>query len=220
MTTPKKADKVKIPDANFNLVMPPVETGGSSILMIGSTRSGKSTALKHILDKYFAKHCGVLFSQSAKADAYKNMKYPNIPLSVPYIPELVHDAYLINKDTKNHYPFLFILDDQPLVRSDKELLKLTTIYRNSGISSITCCQNLGMLNPTCRSNINFIMLFKLNNTEAIEKTIKTFLRGYLPQGWNYDKKIEWYKSQTEDHHFIFIDNLAGTIARCKIDLDD
>ena len=76
-----------------------------------------------------------------------------------------------------------------------------------------------MLNPTCRSNINFILLFKLNNTEAIEKTIKTFLRGYLPQGWNYDTKIDWYKRMTDNHHFIFIDNLEGTIQRCKIDID-
>lgn len=210
--------ETNIPDAPFLLEMPDVATGGCSILMIGSTRSGKSTALKHIMDKYFKKHVGVLFSQSINANAYKDMNYPLIAKSGAFIPELIHDMYSINKETKNHYPFLVIIDDCPLVRSDKELLKLTTIYRNSGLSSIVCCQNLGMLNPTCRSNINFIMLFKLNNTEAIEKTIKTFLRGYLPQGWNYDTKIDWYKRTTEDHHFIFLDNLAGTIFRCKIDV--
>jgi hypothetical protein len=209
---------VNIPDATFELDLPAVETGGCSVLMIGSTRSGKSTALKFIIDNYFKKHCGVLFSQSAKANAYKDMKYPLIPLSSAFIPELIHDAYVINKETKNHYPFLFIIDDCPLVRSDKELLKLATIYRNSGLSSIVCCQAISMLNPTVRSNINFVLLFQLNNTEMIEKTIKTFLRGYLPQGWNLDKKIEWYKSQTTDHHFLFIDNLHGTIQRCKIDL--
>ena len=208
----------QILDATFELDLPAVETGGCSVLMIGSTRSGKSTALKCIIDNYFKKHCGVLFSQSAKANAYKDMKYPLIPLSSAFIPELIHDAYVINKETKNHYPFLFIIDDCPLVRSDKELLKLATIYRNSGLSSIVCCQAISMLNPTVRSNINFILLFQLNNTEMIEKTIKTFLRGYLPQGWNFDKKIEWYKSQTVDHHFLFIDNLHGTIQRCKIDL--
>jgi hypothetical protein len=210
--------ETNIPDAPFLLEMPDVATGGCSILMIGSTRSGKSTALKHIMDKYFKKHVGVLFSQSINANAYKDMNYPLIAKSGAFVPELIHDMYSINKETKNHYPFLVIIDDCPLVRSDKELLKLTTIYRNSGLSSIVCCQNLGMLNPTCRSNINFIMLFKLNNTEAIEKTIKTFLRGYLPQGWNYDTKIDWYKRTTEDHHFIFLDNLAGTIFRCKIDV--
>jgi hypothetical protein len=210
--------QTSIPDATFQLDLPAVETGGCSVLMIGSTRSGKSTALKWIIDNYFKKHCGVLFSQSAKANAYKDMKYPLIPLSSAFIPELIHDAYVINKETKNHYPFLFIIDDCPLVRSDKELLKLATIYRNSGLSSIVCCQAISMLNPTVRSNINFVLLFQLNNTEMIEKTIKTFLRGYLPQGWNFDKKIEWYKSQTADHYFLFIDNLHGTIQRCKIDL--
>jgi len=207
---------INIPDKPFKLILPPVETGGCSILMVGSTRSGKSTALEHILDTYFKKHIGVLFSQSVKANAYKNMNYPLIVKSGQYIPELIHDMYSINKEINNHYPFLSIIDDCPLVRSDKELLKLTTIYRNSGLSSITCCQNLGMLNPTCRSNINFVMLFKLNNTEAIEKTIKVFLRGYLPNSWNYDKKIEWYKKTLEDYHFLLIDNLNGTIQRCKI----
>jgi hypothetical protein len=207
-----------IPDKPFILEMPDVETGGCSILMIGSTRSGKSTALKHILDNYFKKHLGVLFSQSAKANAYKDMNYPLIPKSSAFMPELIHDMYVINKETKNYYPFIVIIDDCPLVRNDKELLKLTTIYRNSGLSSITCCQNLGMLNPTCRSNINFVMLFKLNNTEACEKTIKTFLRGYLPQGWNYDQKIKWYQEQTAEHHFLLIDNLNGTIQRCKVDI--
>jgi hypothetical protein len=211
-------DKSKIVDTEFKLEMPPVETGGCSILMVGSTRSGKSTALKWIMDNYFKKHCGVLFSQSIKAHAYKDFNYPLLAKGCAYVPEIIQDFYKINKETNNHYPFLVVIDDHPLVRSDKELLKLTTIYRNSGISSITCVQNLGMLNPTCRSNINFVMLFHLNNTEAIERTIKVFLRGYLPQGWNYDKKIEWYKTITQDHHFLFIDNLNGTIARCKINI--
>jgi hypothetical protein len=217
MDAPKER-QAKIVDKPFQLVLPPVATGGASLMMVGSTRSGKTTALKHILDKYFPKHLGCLFSQSVKADAYKDMNYPLLVKSTPYIPELIHDAYVINKETKNHYPWLFIIDDHPLVKTDKELLKLCTIYRNSGISSITCCQNLGMLNPTCRSNINFVMLFHLNNTEAIEKTIKVFLRGYLPASWNYDKKIEWYSQTTKDHHFLLINNLEGTICRCKIQI--
>lgn len=211
--------KVKIPDASFVLKMPPVETGGCSIMMVGSTRSGKSTALKYILDNYFKKHCGVVFSQSIKAHAYKDFNYPLLAKGCAYLPEIIHDFYAINKETNNHYPFLVVIDDHPLVRSDKELLKLTTIYRNSGISSITCVQTLSLLNPTCRSNINFVMLFKLNSTEQIERTIKVFLRGYLPQNWNYEKKIAWYKEATENHYFLFIDNLAGTICRCRIDID-
>ena len=170
-----------IPDKPFGLDLPPVETGGCSILMLGSGRSGKTTALKHILDKYFKQHCGVIFSQSARAQAYQHMKYPLLPLSSCFIPELMNDAYRINKDTKNHYPFLFVLDDCPLVKNDKELLKMLTIYRNSGISGVVCVQSPTLLNPTCRSNFTFVMLFKQNTTEQIEQTIKGFLRGYFPK---------------------------------------
>lgn len=207
-----------IPDKPFVLNMPPVDTGGCSILMLGSGRSGKTTALKYILDKYFKPHIGVIFSQSAKAQAYQHMKYANLPLSCAFVPQLMNDAYHINKETKNHYPFLFVLDDCPLVKNDKELLKMLTIYRNSGISGIVCVQSPTLLNPTCRSNFTFSMLFKQNTTEQIEQTIKGFLRGYFPKDWNYEKKIEWYRQATDDHHFILIDNWAGTIQRCKIDL--
>jgi hypothetical protein len=207
-----------IPDKPFVLTPPPVDTGGCSILMLGSGRSGKTTALKYIMDKYFKKHVGVLFSQSAKAQAYAHMNYPLVPLSCVYIPELMNDAYHINKETKNHYPFLFVLDDCPLVKNDKQLLKLLTIYRNSGISGVVCIQSPTLINPTSRSNFTFTMLFKQNSTEQIEQTIKSYLRGYFPQGWNYEDKIAWYKAATDDHHFIFIDNWAGTIQRCKIDL--
>ena len=220
MTAKSEDISKRIPDAPFLLEMPPVESGGCSILMIGSGRSGKTTALKYILDKDFKKHLGVIFSQSAKAEAYRHMKYPLLPLSVCYLPELMRDAFLINKDTKNHYPWLFVLDDQPLVKNDKELLKLTTIYRNSGISGIVCIQSPTLVNPTCRSNFTFILLFRLNSTEQIEQTIKMYMRGVFPPGKNYDWKIAEYKRLTADHHFIFLDNWAGTITRCRLDLSE
>jgi hypothetical protein len=207
---------VKIEDKEFSLELPDVRTGGCSILMVGGTRAGKSTALKHILDNYFKVHCGILFSQSARADAYKDMNYKFIRKSKVWIPELVRAMYKINSEINNYYPFITIIDDCPLIRNDKELLKLATIYRNSGMSSITSVQVIGMLPPTVRANLNFVMLFKCNNTEATEKTIKAFLRGYLPQGWNFDRKIKWYNDMTQDHYFLFIDNLNGTICRCKI----
>ena len=212
--------EVQILDRPFMLNMPPVETGGCSILLLGSGRSGKTTALKYIIDNYFKKHIGVIFSQSAKADAYKNMKYPNLPLSSVFIPQLMNDAYHINKETKNHYPFLFVLDDCPLVKNDKELLKLLTIYRNSGISGCVGVQSPTLLNPTCRSNFTFVCLFHNNTQEQTEQVIKGWLRGYFPKGWSYDDKCRWFNENTKDHHFIFIDNYAGTIQRCKIDLDE
>lgn len=210
---------MNIPDAEFVLTPPdPKTTGGCSILMIGSGRSGKTTCLKHILDKYFKGHIGALFSESARAPAYADMKYPGLPLCSCYVPELVNSSYRINKELKNHYPFLYVLDDCPLAKNDKQLLKLLTIYRNSNISGIICVQTPTLLNPTVRSNFTFVLLFKLNTTEQIEAVIKGYLRGCFPQGWNYDQKIEWYKRMMEDHHFLFLNNLDGTIHRCKLDI--
>ena len=187
--------------------------------MVGSGRSGKTTALKYIIDHYFKKHCGVIFSNSSKATAYKEMNYPLIPLSNAYVPELVHDAYCINKETKNHYPFLFVLDDVPLAKNDKELLKTMTIYRNSGISCIHGVQTPTLVSPTCRSNYTFYMLFKCNSSEQIENICKFFLRGYFPNTWSMNKKVAWYRENTEDHKFIFVDNWGATVQRCKIDLE-
>ena len=211
--------KPVIPDKPFQLLMPPVETGGCSILMIGSGRSGKTTALKWILDEYFKKHVGAIFSQSAKAEAYRNMKYPLLPLSSAYIPDLIHDSYRINKETSNHYPFLYVLDDVPLAKNDKELMKTLTIYRNSGISCIQCVQTPTLVSPTCRSNFTFTLLFKCNSTEQCENVCKFFLRGYFPPKTVMEEKIRQFRAWTEDHHFIFIDNWNGTIQRCKIDLE-
>ncbi len=214
-----KQPKLKIEDKAFQLEMPPVESGGCSILMLASGRAGKTTALKYIIDHYFQKHIGAIFSESARAEAYKNMKYPLLPLSSCYIPELVNASYRINKDTKNHYPFFYCIDDCPLVKNDKELLKLLSIYRNSGVSCAVCVQSPTLLNSTVRSNFTIVMLGAQNSTEKIEQTIKAYLRGYFPQGMNYDQKIAAYKELTSDHHFILINNWTGEMFRTKIDLD-
>jgi GTPase SAR1 family protein len=204
----------------FELEMPPVESGGCSILMLASGRAGKTTALKYIIEKYFKKHCGAIFSESAKAPAYQHMKYPLLPLSSCFIPKIINTAYKINKETKNHYPFLFVLDDCPLVKNDKEILKLLSIYRNSAVSGIICVQSPTLLNNTVRSNFTIVMLGAQNSTEKIEQTIKAYLRGYFPDSWNYEKKIAWYRQQTADHHFLLINNWTCEVFRTKIDLND
>jgi hypothetical protein len=216
MPTPLQPDTIV--DAPFELQLPDTKTGGASVLMIGSTRCGKTTALKYILKKYFKEHIGVVFSESARSPAYADMKNKNLPLSSAWVPELIKDMYKINKEVKNHYDFMVILDDMPSVKFDKELLKLTTIYRNSNLSSICCVQSPSLLTPTQRSNFNFVLLFKSNTTAQTEANIKAYLRGVFPETANYEMKIRAMTQMLEDHHFIFLDNLNGTIQRCKIDL--
>jgi hypothetical protein len=191
------------------------ENGGVSVALLGSTRSGKTTFLKYLLDKHFAKHLKVLMSNSIHAPIYKDMK--DMVKSPLYIPKLVKEGYMINKETKNHYDFLYILDDIVTGKFDKELLKLLAIYRNSNMSAIISIQSPILLNSATRGNLNYVLLGRMNSEEQIEKTIKMYLTSYL-DGRNMTEKIKNYKALTEDHYWIVINNLDGSVYRTKLKL--
>jgi hypothetical protein len=188
------------------------KNGGLSICFLGSTRSGKTTFLKYLVDKWFGKHFKVLMSNSIHNPIYNDMK--DLVKSPLYIPKLVKEGYDINKNTKNHYDFLYILDDVVSAKFDKELLKLLAIYRNSNLSCIISIQSPVLLNSATRGNLNYVLLGRMNSDEQIEKTIKMYLTSYL-DGKMTDK-IRKYRELTENHYWIVINNLTGEVYRTKI----
>jgi hypothetical protein len=96
------------------------------------------------------------------------------------------------------------------------MLKLLALYRNSGMSAIVVGQSPVMLNATGRSNCNHVVLFYQNTDQRIEDTIKAYLRSYFPRFLSMEEKIRLYRLLTEDHAFLWINNLDGTIHRCKL----
>jgi hypothetical protein len=201
-----------IEDRKLTLEFPPQKTGGVSFGLIGSTRSGKTTLLKYILEKYFEKSITILMSNSIHAPIYKEID--DCVKSPVYSPRIIKEGYEINRKTNNHYPFLYVLDDVVDKKFDKELLKLLTIYRNSGLSTIICVQSPILLNSASRGNINFVCLGRLNSDESIERVVRMYLMSYLPG--RIEDKIRAYKSMTEGHHFILVNNLSGDVTRFKI----
>lgn len=204
----------RIEDRKLDVELPPQKTGGASFCMIASTRAGKTTMLKHILETYFSKHIPVLMSNSIHAPIYKEIE--DCLKSPVYSPRIIKEGYEINRKTNNHYPFLYILDDVVDKKFDKELLKLLTIYRNSGLSAIISLQSLKLMNTACRGNINFVLLGRLNSDEAIEQVVRAYLMTYLPG--KVEEKVKMYKMMTENHHFIVVDNLTGEVFRTKISI--
>ena len=188
---------------------------GLCVGMVGSGRAGKTTCLSHILQNYFRKHIGVLFTGSPQIDAYKNM---DILQCDRFLPQVSKDMYAINKETKNHYNFLVVLDDIVTEKNNREVLKFWTIYRNSCINSIVSVQDVTLWNAAGRNNITIVCLFKLNTDDRIEKTIKAYLKSYFPSGTRMIDMIKWYKKATEDYHFIVIDQIRDKIYRTKIKL--
>jgi hypothetical protein len=199
------------------------DKSGLSFLMIGSTRSGKSTALNYMLENYFFpkdnKYINILFSNSYQAGVYDEFKkQKNTAGSILYHPKAIKEAYQINKNTNNKYKFNIILDDIVDKKYDKELIRLLTIYRNSRMGCIICSQAVQIMNSIGRSNINYVMLFKMNSDEQIEKVIKTYLQSYFPSKLKMPERIKKYRELTENHCFFLINNLNGTVCRSKISI--
>ena len=184
--------------------------------MIGSTRSGKTTLLKHSVLNYFDEHIGVLMSPSLHAPVYDDISKKLIK-SPEYIESVIEECYKINKKTKNHYPFVIVLDDVVTAKWNKTLMKSFTIYRNSGITTIMSVQNPIILNSVTRGNFNYCMLGYLNSSEACERVIRMFCYSEIP-GKNIEEKVKEYQRMTEGHHWLMLDMLTGERYRFKLKL--
>ena len=199
---------INIPVLNLASLELPDPKFGCSFIMCGSTRSGKTTLLNYLFKKHFSNHVSILMSNSLNSDAYDMLKKHTVHGDF-YFPEVLKDMYKINHETKNHYEFLAIIDDVPDKREDQEMKRLMTIYRNSRISSIVCAQTATMINKMARSNINYVLLGRMNSSSEVERNIKDYLQGHLPTNMKMTEKIALYKTMTENYQWIVLDNING-----------
>ena len=186
-----------------------------SFAIIGSSKSGKSTALKYLLKTNFNDDIKLFMTQSPQSEIYNSIK-KETAFAPTYIPDMIKTCYNINKHTKNHYKFCVIVDDVTGIKNDRQMTKLLCLYRNSNITGLVCGQDSTMLSPIGRANVNQMLLFSLNTSNRIEQTVKDYLRCYLPKTLSLDEKIELFKKMTSDHCFMHLDNLNGTLTRCKL----
>ena len=201
----RNIDELEVPDGKF----------GFSVLLCGSTRSGKTSMMNYIYDKHFRKHVTTVMSNSLNSDAYDFIKKYCV-LTDLYHPEMLKEMYKINHSTSNHYQFCVILDDLTNVKNDKEYLRLLTIYRNSRISCIVSAQGISMFNKTARGNINYVILGRLNSDAECEKVIKEYCLSYFPREMNIVDKIKYYRALTNDHFFLVLDQVNGNFFRTKL----
>lgn len=201
-------------DQPLHFELPDNATGGMSLLLLGSTRSGKTTLLNHLLETKFSKHISVVMSPNIHAPVYARCKGIH---AAEYVPEVIHEMVKVNKETKNHYEFLCVLDDVVHAKFDKDLLKLFTIHRNAGVSAIMSIQSPILLNSAMRGNINIVLLGYMNSDESCEKVIRMFCFASIP-GKNIEAKIKEYKRLTSDHNWLCVNNLSGEFFRFKLAL--
>ena len=119
----------------FSIELP--KNGGTSWALLGSSRSGKTTLLKHLYKHYFDDMITVMCSMNPHADIYKDLS-KKVLVSNVYNPQMIEDMHKINSAHDNKFPFLFISDDyvDNKLKNDRTITKCLTIYRNAGIHSI------------------------------------------------------------------------------------
>jgi len=206
---------ISLPVLNIASIELPDPKFGVSVILVGSTRSGKTTILNYLYKTHFKNHISVLMSNSLNSDAYDMLK-KTCATSDFYHPEILKEMYKINHATKNHYEFMTIIDDVPDKREDGEMKRLMTIYRNSRISCVVCAQGLTMMNKLARGNINYVFLGRMNSSSEVERNIKDFLQGHLPTKLKMTEKIAWYKNATANYQWIVLDQINGTMFMTKL----
>lgn len=195
----------------------PFGTGGVSFALIGSTRSGKSFAMRWLWDRYFKKHITILMTLSRQSEIYKPLQKKAL-MSCGFFPELIAEPMKINRETDNHYKFCLIFDDLAMEgKTSEQMTKLLTIGRNAGMSALICGQKLEMLNATGRANVNYILCFKQNTDTAVENTVKTYMKSYFPVGMKLSEMCRIYKEATQEHRFFCIDTLHDKCFISKIE---
>ena len=181
--------------------------GGFSFAVIGSTKSGKSFATNYIVKEFFKNHITFLMSLTSHGKIYDPFRKKGI-IAEKFCPQLIEEAFIINKNTNNHYDFLFVFDDLALDgKNDTMMTRLLTTGRNLGCSALISGQKATMLSATGRSNCNYVCLFYQNTDTEIESSVKTWLRSFFPRGMAIPDIIRYYREMTVDHNFFLIDTL-------------
>lgn len=186
---------------------------GNSCCIFGSSKSGKSTCLMHLYEKYYRKYISVLFSDSPQIELYKSK---NLLISEDYEPNVIKRMHVINKKTSNKYNFCVLFDDMVTNKNDETLKKTVLIFRNSNISSIVSLQSTTLLNKQSRGSINNYLFFWYNSDESIKDVINKFLSGVIPG--TMDQKIQKYREITKDHGFIYYNSKENIVSFHRLSL--
>jgi len=199
----------------FALELP--TNGGVSIALIGASRSGKTTMLKHLYREHFTKYITTMFSMNSHADIYKDLD-DKVIVAENFHTELLREAHQINKICNNRHNFLFISDDyvSTTIKNDPEITRAMTIYRNAGISTIFSFQGRTLMSAVGRNNANYIIIFKQQTPLEWENVIKEFLSMWLPTGMTMREMVEFCNLACQEHQFFCINNIEGKCFLSKL----
>lgn len=191
------------------------ENTGTSTVILGSSKRGKSTLMMYIYKKFYepAKDLiSTLFSGNFHIDVYKSAKNLLIGDGFTELSEkYVKMQKFINSKTKNRYHFLNMFDDILDTKYRTIVNRLIMTYRNANISTIMCLQYSFLMSKMNRANVNNIIIFGCNSEEAKKDIIELYLKQQLINlGFkSYQDRLNFFDEVTKDYGFFYLNNVTG-----------
>lgn len=187
-----------------------------SMIMVGQSRSGKTTSLIDQLNK-IDQHYDIvmMISQSMHAPIYKNYKF-DVLVSGKYYKKIIAFIRKLQKLTENKLNILMVFDD--FSKNCKVIRNLYTNARNSKISIISLVQDSTMINNHCRYNTLYCYLFQQKNSEASLRIYEFWLRSFVTPPkilrTQHEKReflIGWFNKVTADYHPLVLNIDKGSL---------
>jgi len=170
--------KLKIFNDKEKLLIDP----SSSILVVGSRRSGKTTYSKYLVEKIKHLYSLIIVFTHTKSSGQWNNLIPEKFIIEKYNPEIIENIIERNKILKKNCPdinrntlviFDDVIDDSSL-RNDDSIKSIFTIGRWNNIGILFLTQYLNAVSPTCRNNSDIVICCIQNSNQAIEILYNTY----------------------------------------------
>lgn len=192
----------------INLILDPGT--GNTILLVASSKAGKTTVMMNIYEKYFVDYVSVLFAHNPQLAEYRAK---NLIVSNEYLPKLIDVMRSVARENKNKFDWLCMFDDMLSLKADTNITDLFLSLRNSNISSIISLQYINLMSKACRGNVNNILAGAHNSDENILVLIKCYLMSWMRKmGVNHDSDmVLYYRKLTANHGFLLIHPSTGDV---------
>lgn len=188
---------------------------GNTVLLVASSKAGKTTLQMHLYEKYFRKSIAIMFAHSTQLKIYKQK---NLIVTDKFEPDIIEIMRKLNKASNNKFEFTCMFDDMLQLKNNVNVQDLFLSLRNSNISSLISLQYLNLLNKACRGNVNTVLGGAMNSDENILVFIKCYLQTFMrSKGLKHEgDQLRYYRELTKNHGFVNIHPSSGEITFCRL----
>lgn len=192
---------------------------GSTFLLCGSSKSGKSTLALQMAMIWKAKYPKTIIilvndTWRSSGGIYQPLvqEYPDDVkvVSSDKIETTIKLVKKIQSESDAKHPILFLIDDVIGSFWNGQIKWLINVGRNLNVSTIMCLQQPTMFNPQNRGSINFVIGGRLNNAEQRKRFYELFLKGLI---WDNKNYLDNYAKETENYGKIFVDMLNDEVKK-------